>query len=436
MSVALSRPRLAIPPNNLGQNVVAQRKIAEAAGRAAERARIAVSVDSFPARIWLRNLRGTIQCPCSSAALGDVTPLSPNGAPHIILDAGEGDDEWATDSGFPLQGPNEEPGESLPGLPDAGSKGWVDELGRLLLGDGRRCGLCWGTGWIDGHRLWGGQRFICAATSNPWVECHAESSTLTVDLDAATPTLVGPGSITWSLSLPPNLNLVDALRVRDGLRPAISSGWSLSATTAFNRTPSPINLQVGDVLAVGDLPTTLTLVLEEGVRVSHVELVLRSEPLVNVQLPNLQMAAGTELVQPFMAEEFEVDPVVGWLERGSIFEIPGMGGRLGSVWLVTDVTENRTAPGVVWNITGNVHNVQPADILACVSLEDALLTGSIDPGLTTRGLESTGAGVASGLNNVTDDSLPAVKSNERPRKGGGSSAGTTLSLGGRSSIGR
>jgi hypothetical protein len=190
-----------------------------------------------------------------------------------------------------------------------------------------------------------------------------------------------------------------------------------------------IGAVAGYPLLPNQIPTSITLTLAEGVCVSHIELVMRSEALVNLQLPNFVSTASTELVQPFIQEDFELDPNVGWVERASIFEIPGIGGRLGSVWLVADVGEMRTAQGVVWNVTGSCRLVQPNEVLACVSLEDALTIGIFDPGLSTRGPEATGAGAPSGIpTNTTDESIAAARRGSSQRYGGGAAPNTAPTI--------
>jgi hypothetical protein len=424
------RRRNVIPPSNLGQEHVAQRRVAEAAGRAAEKTSIAISVDAFPTRVWLRQPRGSVQCPCSAEQYygPEHTPLAPTETARAHVNPGEGDDLNSVDSGFPRDGAIPAPGEELNAPAPQGYTSWIHEIGRLILGEGRRCGLCWGTGWIDGFRLWGGQRYLCCAIpETPWATIIFESG-VDVDLESPTPTMVGPATITWALDTVPGINLLDVVRVRDGVRPA-TCGWTLQATSASFPNPTDIAIVLGTTFGTitgmelhsGQIPQTITLTIPEGGRVSHVELIMRSEPLVNLQLPQLAMALNTELVQPNLVEDFELDPIVGWLERGSVLEVLGFGGRLGSLWQVGDVTVNRIAQGVTWGIVGSARNIQPNEILAVASMEDALGTGMLDPGLAPRGFESTGAGVPGGLpDGQSDESIAAVKSGVSGRSGGGS----------------
>jgi hypothetical protein len=164
----------------------------------------------------------------------------------------------------------------------------------------------------------------------------------------------------------------------------------------------------------------MRLTLGRNARVSHVEIVVRSEPLVHLQLPQLQQAASQELVAPFIVEEFEVDPTIGALERGTLFEVPGVSGRLGSVWIVTDVTVKQTAAGQIFGVIGNVRNAQPTDVVSAALLDDSNI-GIVDGGVASRGLEATESGQPSGLDNQSDETQAAALRGTAKRAGGGTS---------------
>jgi hypothetical protein len=410
------------------------------AGRSAVRTSIAVGVDAHPCRVWLRNPRGSVPCPCSSASdASDATPLAPSGRADIILSTGDGDQLSALDHGFPTGGPTAAAGtDSAPdGRPDP-QQGWIGDVARMLLGNGRRCGLCLGTGWIDGFRVHGGERLIFCAADTDTVTVTDGTEDPFVDLDCPTPTLVGPGAVEWATEIPRGQHWLDALRVRNGLRPS-DGGWTLLARHVSTDAWVPMDrlLGVDDGVfqgirlddGVAGNPLQVRLELAAHARVSHVEMVTRSVPLVALQLPQLLQSASAELVGPILSEEFELDPRVGWIERGTILEVPGIAGRVGSVWHVTDVTVKRTAGGQIFGVTGTARNVQPTEVLAAASLEDALVTGQMDQGVAPRGLESSSGGEPMGLPvGSTDDSATALKRGIPERLQGGTSAGPTVVL--------
>jgi hypothetical protein len=410
MAVRIGNPHWVTPNQNLGQNTIAQRRLSEMAGRAAEKTRVSVAVDAWPVRLYLHNPNGTIVCPCSAHYGARASnPIAPGGSADVYLDGGEGDDIGAVDSGYPLyrgDDPQLEDNKTRMddpnGLSDVGAA-----VARMLLGNGRRCGICWGTGWVDGHRMWGGNRRM------------------------------------WKVRINNSDKLLDAIRVRDQLV-ASPGGFVLEASCDgetwgdpivvlktggpsaerpgpvddFSPVPSGVGFYPGSKITTGTYYFRLTL--QPAARVSHVELVSRSESMVNMQLPQLVQNASAELIAPFMVEEFELDPVVGFVERGSLIDLEPRGGMVGSVWVVTDVTIKKTSQGQIFGVTGTARSAQPMDVVACVSMSDALDMGLLDRGRATRGLEASGGGAPEGIEpNVVDASVQAARRGASPRLGAG-----------------
>lgn len=428
MTASFGRSRRVLPAPNLGAAANVQRRLEQEASRAAQRTRVAVSVDAYPARLWLRTPRSTIPCACSAGKPGDA-----GSAANVQLTPGEGDYLELPDSGYRVEGPKPAAGDDLPeeSVSVDSSPAWLGDLTRMLMGNGKRCGLCWGTGWIDGYRLWGGYRFIACAVDTVQVKLVDESGIM-VDTDSPTPTFVGPGYVVWDVEVPRGNSWVDALRVRAGLQSAVGD-FVLEARTSADAPdtwrPAEVVLGLSGANVVGSsglLPDDaysglqLRLTLSHGVRASHAELVVRSESLVNTQLQQLQQAASQELIAPQISIEFELDPVVGAIERGTLVEVPGRRGHLGSLWQVTDVTVAKTAAGQVFNVRGNVRNVQPTDVVSAAMLDDTNI-GVFDDGTATRGLEPQIGGEPGGLDDVTDESPAAAKRGTQPRLGGGTS---------------
>lgn len=441
MAIGFGPPRRVLPPQNLGTNVIAQKRVAEAAVRAAAKTSVSISVDAHPARVWLRNPRGSRPCPCSSTRSGsDATPLSPTGGAKIFLPVGEGDDLGEVDSGFEVNDLNPQAGteNALDGsAPNA--QGWLGDVARMLLGTGRRCGLCWGTGWLDGYRLWGGERILLCVedTQSALLDLLPEDD-VDVDLETPTPTMVGPGTMTWKVSLLYGHTQLDALRVRCGTQ-AADSGWSLQARVLESDPwiDFATFLGIADGFVAGytldsslaSVPFQVRLTLAKGARVSHVEMVTRGNDLLNMQMPQLSQSASAELVGPILSEEFEMDPIVGYVERGTLCELVGINGHLGSLWQVTDVTVKKTAIGQVFGVVGNVRNIQPTEVLACASMEDDLAIGILDAGIAPRGLEATGGGdPPEPQPSSAEDARAAVQRGISKRVGGGSSSSRVILL--------
>jgi hypothetical protein len=430
--VSFGPTRRVVPNQNLGRSADVQRRLTEAAGRAAEKTRVSVSVDAWPTRLFLRNPRGTVPCACCST-MADSSSTSEAGTTRVVLDGGQLDDVDGIESGYPL--PKPAPGSTgdLPAVmeSDDPTGGVGTSLQRLLIGNGRRCGICWGTGWIDGHRLWGGQRRVMCVVDAPGVAYV--SGDVDVDRDSPTPTMIGPGEIVWSVRVNHADRQMDALRVRDGID-AAAGGYVLSCSVDGGVTfydPRDVMSEPGPTLDMAMRIKAGTyffrLTLAPRARVSHVELVSRSERLVNLQLPQLQQAASAELIAPMLVEDFELDPIVGYVERGSVFDVQPVNG-VGSLWIVSDVTNKRTSDGFIFGVVGTARTVQPTEGIAAASMRDVLRGGLMDRGSSTRGLEATGGGVSPGDRAIAapDESVAAARRGSQQRLGGGNNTSRTV----------
>ena len=170
--ISFGRRRAVVPPSSEGDGAVAQRHVAQAAVKPAEKARNAVLVDGWRCRVWARNPRGSIKCPCSSEAARPPVDSTLDPSADFVIPRYEGDDERWADSGS--ADPEHESSSSSPVDASYPAKSvneeQVEYLERLLLGEGSRCAICFGTGFIDGYRLWGGERLVmCSAVDSPGV---------------------------------------------------------------------------------------------------------------------------------------------------------------------------------------------------------------------------------------------------------------------------
>lgn len=414
--ISFGRRRAVVPPSSEGDGAVAQRQVAQAAVKAAEKARNAVLVDGWRCRVWARNPRGSIKCPCSSEAARPPVDSTLDPSADFVIPRYEGDDERWADSGS--ADPEHESSSSSPVDASYPAKSvneeQVEYLERLLLGEGSRCAICFGTGFIDGYRLWGGERLVmCSAVDSPGVTLV--DGTAVVDFDADTPTMLGPGVVTWELELLGTLPLVDVARLRDGLGEGTGTLEARIAGTSDEFVPlqellGPEFGGSGGHAALVALPTTLEvrLTLADGDRASHVEVVVRAGELPAVQLPQVNQAGNREIVAAFITEDFELDPRVGAIERQSVIEVPPQGSAAAQLYVVTDVTVKRVAGGSIFGVVGQVRNVQPVEVLVALSVEGDY-SGVVSLGAAPSGLEATGAGMNAGLLGEPDDGAGAMR---------------------------
>ncbi len=451
--VYIDRQRIGLYPPNRGVDSIAQRKIGEAAGRAAIKSANAVRVDAHLARIWMRAPRAAQQCICSGGVPSDIVTTPPTGVGggiSIELPVLEGDDLNWVDRGYPLD-PDERnrnnilgnPQELLPQdeLPDNTTNidmGFDDDLTRQFLGDGRRCAICWGTGWIDGHRLWGGERIMCTGINT--IAATVVDTNMHMDTMRPTPTMQGPGYVIWQVSTSEANKYLDAIRVLSGesviypqlLARADAPTTSSQYEAGWVPLADFLGIEGGFIhgQALEDFTGSffVRVDIDENTRFSILDIIVRSEELQPVQLPQLQQTAAMEKIAPFIQSDFEVLPQLGSPERGSLIEVLGRAGRFGSLWTMIEVTSKQTSIGQIFGITGQCVNAQPTEIINMANF-DSTNVGTFDYGQTNRSLEATANSEASGLPVMdTDDSYQGAMRSEMQRPQGGVNNSKTFTL--------
>ena len=433
--ISFGPKRRVLPPSGEGEIALAQRQVAQAVSKAAEKARVSVAIDAWRCRVWMRNPRAAVPCPCSTSEIpqipGETSMANPDA--DYVIPRTEGNDLGWPDSGAPdpygaaakSRGPNDD----YPPQPQFD----VTSLERMLMGDGKRCGLCLGTGWLDGYRIYGAERHVLGACEGlPGVTVVGDATAM-VDTSSDTPTFVGPGSVTWSVDLLASYPYLDSVRLRDGIGPARCGvvegsvngcGWApLDDLLCTDSGPS-----VNRVVPFA-LPATLSvrLTLDVGERASHVEIITRGVDLVSLQLPQITQAAAREIIAPFVSEEFEVDPSIGAVERETLFEIPSVDGVQPQLYAVTDVTVKRASSGAIFGVTGTVRSLQPTEVLVAALLEDGYV-GQPGQSIPPRALEATGSGVPAGAGNAPDSGPDALRRGAVRRDSGGENSGYTITL--------
>ena len=431
--ISFGPKRRVLPTQSEGEVALAQRQVAQAISKAADKTSTSVSIDAWKCRVWLRNTRASVPCPCSqsqdSQGEGGTSMASPDA--DFVIPRGEGADVGWDDRGVPrVDMPTRGPDDDYPDQ----NTGALLSLERMLLGDGKRCGLCLGTGWLDGYRIHGAERHVLGACEGvPGVTVTGDATAL-VDGSRDTPTFVGPGSVEWLVDLLPSFPFVDCARLRDGLAPA--SGGKVEGRLSDSDPWTPLDQLLGTDVgsSVGarfafSLPASLQvrLTLAEGEYASHVEIVARGEELVSLQLPQMTQAAAREIIAPFVSEEFEVDPAIGPLERETLFEVPSKSGVQAQLYAVTDVQVKRSAAGAIFGVTGTVRSIQPTEALVAALLEDGYV-GQPGLSLPPRALESTGSGVPAGAGSLPESGPEAVRRGPVQREGGGVEQGYTITL--------
>lgn len=88
---------------------------------------------------------------------------------------------------------------------------------------------------------------------------------------------------------------------------------------------------------------------------THGEIWVLQNELPYCQMPQIDLDINGGVMEAINSSQFEIDPGIGTLSRGSIIENPVMG----RMWVVTSVKNARTSKGYVFNISGSLTVVEP-----------------------------------------------------------------------------
>lgn len=400
----------AMLPQSRGMSNIAQRKIDQLAVMAARRTAEAVRVDGWPVHVWVRNSQATIQCSCRAGSTiepqtnldispeaGEVGPVEGADRPSVFMDRepgalgiswnGRGVDaggfssnvlgdttpEFFAPGSKIVSGDGRTPTQIVPttefteldgelvanqtagaGLAD---DNWDEAFASLFpfINDATPCLICGGTGKVNSLRYVSGIRFLLRA-SDPYME--PKLSLAEVDRTKKPHVfrfIKKTGTVEWTWTIPPYFESIAAVRIRSNedtlpldLQVYSGGSWVTFASSyvdALKGTGGALRLRV-----IGS----------EIEEFTHVELLLRTVQAPYAQFPQLQRDTGGDTVEALVQSDFEIDPEVGFLTRGTLIEVPDMG----RVFLVTTVTNKITSKKFLFGVTGNVRVVQPTEALA------------------------------------------------------------------------
>lgn len=425
----------------------AQRRIDQTAGMVAARAVEAVRVNGHICHVWNRLPRGGVPCSCGGKQAGRVTEMdrdaqdfSPGVEDAIRFDLAhdlqpDGADEPdigrgislklrgnllsnpaelldipspkhgvpAADAGVDLDASDLSDESNGIGGPIGGESDYtqLQSLGDLLDlvagGDLNICGICHGTGFVDGFRFVEGQRIVLEANE---AQAGVVLSLDGVDVNRSTK----PASFNlsrerhyarWSVEIPLCLEVL-VVRLYDNNAP-VESEFILegrSGNNAFAVIDAAWLLSVAGQRVDIQVRPREDITGDGFVAFTHVEILLRQRPPVMIQIPQLQSLLNVEYQDPVIYTQFEVEPTIESLHRESVIEVP----ELGMIFRVTEVTNSKTAKQQVFRIDGQIRAVQPTE-----KINQMRLSGWRDPQASPfRGLERSQGGLPLGIPTIDD----------------------------------
>jgi hypothetical protein len=245
---------------------------------------------------------------------------------------------------------------------DALADGGPDEEARLmktleiaLMGsETKRCGICFGTGQVDGYQLHGGRRYVLDYTESYGVlTCNGFS----VNRDKSPFTF--SGSVTdepleFLVNLPTYfadvesdpLVMLNTIRTKYLLVEVFSSGEWLTFDRDYLLSRKGLNNRGLRIRVRVDS----SLGLDGVVEFTHVEFTLIVNALPKLHLPDLTIPFDPALIEPIINSNMELGAGVGELKAGTlIYET-----KHNRLWRVTDASVKRTTKNQIFGMEAQV----------------------------------------------------------------------------------
>lgn len=379
---------------NRGIAGVATDRLRATVSRANQRHEEALRVDGLHAHVWIKTGAG-LRCTCSASQINTVpNPAKPRSAPVAVsgpqvrvreiirervdrpLPANSSALAGIVAEVNAAQDNNDPAGDSeLDAIVAAAEAMHLDRdsasrrpnEGPTLGGlDMSRCGICLGTGRVEGYQMHGGARYVLDAsdtwpfTMEGWTFEHTRPRAWVCDADDAR------ASVTWTVDLPAYF-MRTVVRARNNTRPALglvlemrsgSDAWQPLTDATLMARRGMNNLLEIRVRPMSGFSAQGTL------RFTHIEMHFEFVEMPRGDMPQLLLNDGLEYYEPIINTNMELSATVSGVERGSVIGES----RYGHLWKVTDVTNHQTGARQLFNVELQLRMLQRWELLYLLNL--------------------------------------------------------------------
>lgn len=243
--------------------------------------------------------------------------------------------------------------------PDDAARQKQPSLARLYGGEKSPCGICFGSGFVNGYQLHAGQRIVLdASESYPMtlVDCEISRSTAPYSFVIERS---GTKFVQWTVTLPTYFHSVLAISVRNNVDPAV--GFLLEAHTGNGNwqtlTPQFLNSCNGTptTLTVRVMPVTSDAPGTSQFTFTHVDIMVQiASPLV-VNMPTFASTLDYEqfdVLQTLSGVEFPAS--IPMLDREAVL----VERKYNQAWGVSEVEQRRTGKNQTFNNVVSLRLIQ------------------------------------------------------------------------------
>lgn len=363
-------------PQNRGMAATAQAAIDIAATVAARRSAEAIKVDGYPVYVHKYG-SGSVRCSCQGAKSAQINEPRTG----VLSDSGRIDDVLNPSMTVHLRGranANSQIDEAeffdLPEMDkrpetfndtsfdqnDPGNGEPIDDILDNLFPtlDGKRCGICGGTGYEDSYKWISGIKYNLTVRN---VHDY-RNNLLNAETRPYSFELGGGSYILWRLDVPAYFIGIDRWKTMDNMD--LDNSLLVEVDLGLGAGFAPINNNSFDLLKGQGGSVTIRVTPknsnpEQVTAFTHIVIWLQTVELPYAQFPQLDRDINPSTVESLINTQFEIEPHVGALTRKTTLESPAQG----RMWYVSSITNKQTSKNYVFNIQGSVTVIQPTSSL-------------------------------------------------------------------------
>jgi hypothetical protein len=228
----------------------------------------------------------------------------------------------------------------------------------LTGGEQTLCAICFGTGYVNGYDLHGGQRIILDTTVN-----HILSGGVYVDSDANPSSFVVEKNknVVFETVLPSYFTTFLRLRVMNN--------DSIVDPTKYTLQYKPINEQTYQNFDIETLSERIGLNNNFNIKIAflkdstftHIELIFKCNDDLHIQMPNVSVSESLDHFEPLLTTNFELPANVPMMRSALISE-----SKYGKIWKISDFTKSQTTLGQVFALEASgrmLHRFETVNLL-------------------------------------------------------------------------
>lgn len=352
-------------PSNVGLSMVAKNRIQQAVGMQNARTIEALKVDGVDLQIWTKTFSGQL-CSCGldnhSSELNNIS--NDYSEPFSDMEIVE---NWQEDKYFneSQQNYNNLKDFQTVEITSDDIERYAENQNNSLLfgGDKTPCGICYGTGYKEGYKLFNGKRYVLDYFDNP--ECFGFSMERTYPISFASD-YNSNNYIIWKFQAPTFFKEFLGLRIRNNtdLCKNYTIYVSFNGNDYIEYSDDIVRQKNGQQTTVFLKIVPYNISTPEKFSITHIEVFYQLGDFIKGDFAPLAKTENFEVFEALQTTSLELAGDIAYLDRESVIGEP----KSGNLWKVVSLTPHMTSDRQIFKNELELRMIQNSENLYCLNL--------------------------------------------------------------------